>query len=66
MKTNQVTPSQQFMFIHPLWHHCMVTRTYTYQIFTLLECYAAKNGSYRRFGTTYGSHLQGQSKKGCL
>ena len=29
------------------------------EIFTLLECYAAQIGSYRRLGTTYRSDLPG-------
>ena len=37
------------------------------EIDALLACYAAYSDSYRRFGTTYGSHLQGSSSNlGCL
>ena len=32
------------------------------EIFALLECYAARTRSYRRFGTTYRDHLQVSEK----
>ena len=34
---------------------------YTFEIIALLRRYAAQSGSYRSFGTTYRSHLQGSN-----
>jgi hypothetical protein len=36
--------------------HCNVD-----EVFALVGCSALLNGSYRHFGTTYGSHFNGQA-----
>jgi len=47
-----------------LYKSCVISsfRRGVNEIFALLGCYAAYTGSYRRFGITYRSHLQGSEK----
>ena len=68
-------PSHPSHFFPPEHSHTPFDRVYIFgwvisgfgrsvnEIITLLGCYAAQTGSYRRFGTTYRSNLQGSSSQ---
>jgi len=61
MKLTQ-TPNRQTFFVYVI----SGFRLSVYEIFILLGCYAAYIGSYRRFETTYRSHLQVSSSQRLL